>query len=199
MYIKTFDRSCLRAITDETLAPPGTDGYKHPLGFYFNDRVLKSVHFNVPRLVRVQGPERPSSRGYVAKYYCPVCGRPMWCTYGDLKQPAITCRKCHSDEVEELFGTTLAEKASWAYVTMLSDNYDPLTPGDATIEGKVCAAWKNNPLVFVRWLKTRLAAAMSKSRYDGYPVWLVARGDKWDATAKLSRELSPRGKRIKVI
>ena len=199
MQINVLDRSQLRVITDAIVAG-GYDTYKHPLGVYFNDRVLNNARLKrPPKHARASELVKPTNRGYAMQYYCPVCGRMMWCTLIDTKQPAITCRKCTSDEVEMFFGSTIAERASWAYTTLLSENYDPLLPGESTLPGGVCNTWRREPIKFVQWMTFKLEQALLKTRYSGRPVWLVASGKQWDTSAKITREDSPRGARVKIV
>ena len=199
MQINLLDRSQLRVLTDAIVAG-GYETYKHPLGFYFNDRVLKNARIR-PRqkLVRASELVKPTNRGYAMQYYCPVCGRMMWCTLIDTKQPATTCRKCVCEEVETFFGNPIAERASWAYTTLLSENYDPLVSGDSTLPGGVCDTWRREPIKFAQWMTFKLEQALLRTRYDGRPVWLVANGKQWDASAKITRETEPRGARVKIM
>lgn len=199
MHINIFDNCQLRVLTD-AIVVGGYDTYKHPLGFYFNDRVLNAIHYKpAQKLARASDKVRPTNRGYAMQYYCPVCGRVMWCTLIDTKQPAVTCRKCRSDDVEALFGTPLAEKASWAYTTLLSENYDPLIKGDSTLPNKLCKEWTKDPMNFVRWFVPRLEQAVVKKRYSSRPVWLIASGKQWDKSARISREYKPRGAKVRII
>lgn len=199
MYMNTMDKCQLRVLTD-AIVSGGYDTYKHPLGFYLNDRVLNNAKIKpAQKLVRASETVKPTNRGYAMQYYCPVCGRMMWCTLADTKQPVVTCRKCISDEVETLFGSPIAERASWAYTTLLSENYDPLATGDSTLPDGLCREWRRDPINFVRWLVPKLEQTILKTRYSGKPAWLVADGKQWDRGAKLTRETDPRGARVKII
>lgn len=197
MLINIRDRSSLQVITDALIAET-PDGYKFPMGYHLNDRVLTAMRYRTPKLLPVSDKIKPTERGYARQYFCPECGRIMWCTENDIKQPAITCRKCHSQRVLTLFGSSLAEKISWAWVTLLSENYDPLARGESTVAGKVCAEWRD-PMVFMEWLQPKVVETLGKKRYDNMPVWLVAHGEQWGRGARITRELDPRGARVKIV
>lgn len=199
MKITITDKSCLRPVTDTIVDPAA----KHilPMGFYFNDRVLKAtgrwVRFWL--LATEDETNKATPRGYARQYYCPVCGRPFWCLPSETKQPAITCRKCTSDSVLLFFGTPLAERLSWAYTTLLSENYDPFVHGDSTVEGKVIKKWVVHPEEFIKFWQPRLEDKTDDAKYDGGPVWLVARGKCWDEEATLMRSDDPRGARVRIL
>ena len=199
MQIKTYDKSSLRIITDAIMEPKAKREY--PLGFYLNERVLIAIgRWNRTPLLRVAGvAPKPSPRGYVHLCYCPNCGCEMWCTIVDMKQPAVTCRKCHSDEVLLFFGTPIAERASWTCTTLLSENYDPLITGDSTCEGKITREWVKHPDKFVAWLAPKIDNALRKYRYSGRPMWLVAHGKQWDRQARISREFNPAGAKVRIL
>lgn len=198
MKIRLNDKSCIRPITD-ALVDPTAKRY-NPMGFYLNDRVLRATgRWARCYLKRASADVRPTQRGYAKQYFCPCCGRAMWCTLNDTKQPAITCRKCHSESVELFFGSPIAEKVSWAYTTLLSENYDRLVPGESTLPDKVWHEWIVHPEEFAEWLQHKVDIATRNSRFIGRPVWLVARGRQWDSHATVSRAMSPRGARVRVL
>lgn len=198
MKLTLYDKSCLRIITDATI---DTQAKRYnPLGFHFNDRVLRATGRWLRCYLKRAGNDiRPTKRGYAKQYFCPCCGRAMWCTLNDTKQYAVTCRKCHSERVDLFFGSPIAEKMSWAYTTLLSENYDRLAPGDSTLLDKVMRLWVVSPDKFIEWLQPRVEKAIQDHRYEGRPVWLVTRGTQWDENAVITRTMEPRGPRVRIL
>lgn len=200
MKIKIYDKSCVRVVTGAAML--GEKVSKTPMTTYLNMRVLRNsgLFYTKTPLQAVDDETKPSQRGYIKKYYCPVCGRPMWCTLEDARQPYITCRKCASTEVDYLYDSKYSDVIMPAWTEMMSQCYDPLCPGEGTTPGGVCEDWLD-PVAFSMWMNKLLPALMERVMYEGCSVWLITKDQKnWNAiTADLSAKPPKEYKKIKII
>lgn len=168
-----YDKSTIRVITDVIVNNDATA--KLPVTVYLNKRVLHASGLYKPsKLKKVDGEVIPTPRGYARRYYCPVCGRPMWCTDEDTKQPLMTCRRCVSTEVALLYGGRYSDLIVPVWVELMSQNYDPLCKGTATLDTGVCDEWKD-PVAFARWIAEILDERVNDTLYGGGKLWLATK------------------------
>lgn len=201
MRVKIYDKSCLRVITDGLVGDKSKVDV--PMTSYLNMRVLRNsglYYKNRFRLQKVDDQVIPSIRGYAKRYYCPVCGRQMWCTIEDARQPYMSCRRCKSTEVEYLYGRPDSDIIMGAWVEMMGQCYDPLCSGDATAERGVCDDWMD-PVNFSMWMDKNMDRARKLALYDGSDVWLMTRKNFWgpDYSEIVCRTPPKSAKKLKVI
>lgn len=201
MKIRIYDKSCLRVITDAMIGD--RSAVDIPTTCYLNMRVLRNsglFYQNRLQLQKVDDQIATTDRGYAKRYYCPVCGRQMWCTIEDARQPYTTCRRCKSTEVEYIYGRQDSDIIMSAWVDMMSQCYDPLCPGDAKTARGVCDDWLD-PVAFTMWMNKHLDRARKLALYNGCDVWLTTHKNIWspDFSEIKCGEPPKRAKKIKVI